>query len=186
MKEFLIIVDMQEGFIKSEQLKELVKKIKKLLTTGIFDVVVATKFINTKGSMYEELLAWTDMESDREQQICPELLPYIDVMIEKHFYSGVTEEFLKQLTGNNDGELPKRVFLAGVDTDCCVLATAISLFENNIRPIVLAEYTASTGGADAHQAGLQCLERTIGRNQIRKEVEITSDTLADWCNGRAL
>lgn len=57
-------------------------------------------------------------------------------------------------------------YIAGIDTDCCVLATAISLFEHNIRPVVLEQYCVSNGGDVSHQAAITVLERTIGLNQI--------------------
>lgn len=59
-------------------------------------------------------------------------------------------------------------YIAGIDTDCCVLATATSLFERNIRPVVLAHYCASNGGERSHAAALTVLERTIGAQQIIK------------------
>lgn len=177
MKDILIVVDMQEGFVHSEKIRELVSNIKRLLEADVFDVVIATKFINTKDSMFEKYLSWSDLEIDEEQQICQELSPYINAITVKNYYSGVNEQFLMELATNNDGTLPDRVFLVGVDTDCCVLATAVSLFENNIRPIVLPAYTGSTGGEEAHQAGVRCLERLIGKKQIYTDVEITKDII---------
>ena len=47
---------MQEGFVHSEKIRELVSNIKRLLEADVFDVVIATKFINTKGSMFEKYI----------------------------------------------------------------------------------------------------------------------------------
>lgn len=55
MKDILIVVDMQEGFVHSEKIRELVSNIKRLLEADVFDVVIATKFINTKDSMFEKI-----------------------------------------------------------------------------------------------------------------------------------
>ena len=86
-------------------------------------------------------------------------------IVQKTTYSACTESVLKLLQNNNISE----VYLAGIDTDCCVLATAIELFDCNIRPIVLAQYCASNGGKRSHNAALTVLERTIGKAQISLE-----------------
>ena len=179
MKEILIVVDMQEGFSKLEEIRKLVVKIKELLTMRLFDVVIATKFANNDGSMFETLLSWTDMKDEADQRICAEIVPYIDITMKKQCYSAVNDELLRVLKENNNGYLPERVFLVGMDTDCCVLSTAISLFEVNIRPIVLEEYTGSTGGAEAHWAGLQCLRRIIGNRQICSKRGLNKESLEE-------
>lgn len=52
--------------------------------------------------------------------------------------------------------------MAGIDTDCCVMKTALDLFEIGIKPIVLSHYCASTGGNNIHLAALDMLKRNIG------------------------
>lgn len=107
MKNILIVIDMQNGFLENKYTKNLISQIEELLNT-----------------------------------------------------------FLQRLCQLNDGQLPRKVYLAGVDTDCCVLTTATSLFENNIRPIVLTKYCASNGGPQSHEAGILCLKRLIGEKQL--------------------
>ena len=60
----------------------------------------------------------------------------------------------------------EKVYLVGIDTDCCVLKTAIDLFEHNIEPIVLADYCASNGGKESQNAAITVLNRNIGKKQI--------------------
>ena len=78
----------------------------------------------------------------------------------------VNSSFIQKLCQLNEGEYPKQVFIVGADTDCCVLTIATALFENNIRPIVLTNYVDSNGGAESNAAGLLCLKRLIGSNQL--------------------
>ena len=52
--------------------------------------------------------------------------------------------FIQSLVALCDG-LPEEVTLVGVDTDACVLATAIDLFEIGIRPIILEDCVGSSG-----------------------------------------
>ena len=43
---------------------------------------------------------------------------------------------------------------------------AVGLFEVGIRPVVLTKYSASTGGEEPAKAGISCLQRMIGVNQL--------------------
>jgi nicotinamidase-related amidase len=58
------------------------------------------------------------------------------------------------------------VVLCGVDTDACVMATALDAFDHGLRPLVLSDLCASSGGDSYHQAALMLLERNIGRRQL--------------------
>ncbi|WP_408634333.1 cysteine hydrolase family protein [Mycoplasmopsis fermentans] len=61
---------------------------------------------------------------------------------------------------------PEEIYICGIDTDCCVQATAVNLFEKRIRPIVLSNYCASNGGPESHEAALKTLSRAIGKENI--------------------
>ena len=68
------------------------------------------------------------------------------------------------------------MFICGIDTDCCVLTTAVNLFEVGIRPIVLTQYCASNGGESSHQAALTCMGRLIGSHHlVSNEIDSKSD-----------
>lgn len=72
--------------------------------------------------------------------------------------------------------LPESLFICGIDTDCCVISTAVNLFEIGIRPIVLTQYCASNGGESSHQATLTCLGRLIGSHHLVNDcIEKISD-----------
>jgi nicotinamidase-related amidase len=61
----------------------------------------------------------------------------------------------------------ERVFIAGIDTDMCVLKIAMDLFDIGIEPIVFTDCCASTAGLQAHLAGLAVLSRNIGAMRLR-------------------
>ena len=166
MKNIAIVVDMQKGFLESPDMKELSSKVVSLLNKKIFDAVICTKFVNCQNSIFENLLQWDKLESEEECGLIPEIEKQTTVVIEKSIYNCVNADFIQRLCQVNDGVYPQQVFLMGVDTDCCVLAIATSLFEHHIRPVILAEYCGSNGGAEAHSAGIKCLERLIGKKQI--------------------
>ncbi len=166
MKNILIIVDMQNGFARYPQTIKLTNDIQKLLEQNIFDVVIATRFLNDENSIYEKLFNWKKLKSDDEQAIANPLKEHIDYVVDKYVYTCVNSSFIQRLCQLNDGEYPKQVFIVGADTDCCVLTIATGLFENNIRPIVLTKYCNSNGGPNSHDAGLLCLKRLIGETQL--------------------
>ena len=177
MKNILLVVDMQKGFTRYEQAVDLTERIRQLLSDEVFDTVIATRFINAKNSVYEKLFGWYSLETEEEQSLVQGYNEYVDYTVDKSIYTCVNANFIQLLCQCNDGNYPEKVFVVGVDTDCCVLAIATSLFEYNIRPIVLTQYCDSTGGPESHQAGLLCMKRLIGPNQLVDKMIKTKEDL---------
>ena len=112
-------------------------------------------------------MGWTGLKTENSQEIIPEIKEKVDYVIsKKDKYSACTKETLEILKKENSGNLPKRVFICGLDTECCVLSTAIGFFERGIEPIILADYCASSGGQKFHDAGILSLGRLIGFSNI--------------------
>ena len=168
MKNIIIIIDMQKGFTSSEHTAYLKEKIANLLEQNIFDIVIATRFLNEDNSIFEQLHSWKYLKEETERELVEEIESYIDYVEDKFIYTCVNANFIQRLCQLNGGQYPKQIFLAGVDTDCCVLATAVDLFENNIRPIVLTDYCASNGGVESHKAAITCMKRLLGKKQIKE------------------
>ena len=177
MKNIVIVVDMQNGFARYEQTKKLTERIIDLLDRNIFDSVVATRFLNDDNSIYEKLFDWHRLKTVEEQMINPQILKHADCIFDKYVYNCVTPTFIQKLCQLNDGVYPEKVFVVGVDTDCCVMTIATSLFENNIRPVVLTHYCDSNGGPDSHKAGLLCMKRLIGQGQMVDIEIMTKDNI---------
>lgn len=164
MKKILIVVDIQNGFVRYEQTKNVAKKIIDLVNKNIFDEVIATRFINREGSQYTKFIGWHRLINEPDICLIDELKP--NYVVDKNVYTCVNDNFLAFLKEINDGEIPKHIFIVGVDTDCCVLKTSIDLFEHFIMPIVLTNYCDSNGGPESHFAALKVMERTIGTKCI--------------------
>ena len=177
MKNILIIVDMQEGFICDTQIKQLKNNVVELLEKNIFDVVIATRFLNEKDSIYEKLFDWKQLEQKEERHISNDIMEHVDYVADKYIYNCVNTSFIQRLCQLNEGIYPEKVFIVGVDTDCCVLSIATALYENNIRPIVLTKYVGSTGGNKSHEAGLLCMKRLIGEKQLSDIIPKTSEDI---------
>ena len=161
MNKILIVVDDQNGFVRYEQTKSVAEKIKSLVDKKLFDCVIATRFINTPNSQYVKFIGWNRLTSSPDIDLIDGLTA--DYVVDKNVYTCVTDEFLSLLTKINGGELPKHVFIAGIDTDCCVLKTSVDLFEHFVMPIVLTNYCNSNGGDISHNAGIEVMSRNLGK-----------------------
>lgn len=166
MKDILIIVDMQNGFARCEGTRQLSERIKDLMKRRLFDVVIATRFFNDDNSMYEKIFGWKRLKSEEDRTVPSGIAEYVDYFADKYIYNCVNASFIQRLCQLNDGEYPEKIFVIGADTDCCVMTTATSLFENNIRPVVLTKYVDSNGGPESHEAGLLVMKRLIGEKQL--------------------
>lgn len=183
MKTFLLIVDLQKGFIVDGANDLVQARIDKLINTDAFDHVISTIYYNYENSPIIRLMGWTKLLAEEDQMVLGAAATRSDYLVRKNTYSAYSEQLVEHLRAENGGELPECVFVTGVDTECCVLATATDLFEAGIRPIVLSHYCASSGGENAHFAGLRALDSLIGRNNIyqglihtRQDLENVLDT----------
>ena len=60
----------------------------------------------------------------------------------------------------------KEVVIRGLDTESCVLKTAVNAFELGYTPLVVEDLCASHAGREAHEAGIFVASRFIGKKQI--------------------
>ncbi|WP_138503943.1 isochorismatase family cysteine hydrolase [Nostoc sp. PA-18-2419] len=160
----LFIIDVQNGFI-AENTSYVVQRIRSLLKQNIFKYVIFTRFINTLNSPYVKYLNWHQLFDEAEQELIEDIKPFVGVVFDKTVYTACNEETLIFLKQKNI----QTVFICGVDTEGCVLKTAIDFFENNIITYVLTYYSASNGGDIYHQAAILVLSQLIGSSNIITE-----------------
>ena len=160
----LFIIDVQNGFI-AQNTSHIPQKVKSLLEQNIFEYVVFTRFINTLDSPYVKYLNWHELFSETEQKIVDDIKPFVRIVFDKTVYTACNQETLNFLKKRNIC----KVFICGIDTERCVLKTAIDFFENNILPYVLTYYSASNGGDNYHQAAILVLSQLIGISNIINE-----------------
>ena len=166
MKNILLIIDLQKGFVSKGLTDSAKERIDGLIEAELFDCVVSTVYRNYPNSPIERLMGWNKLQTAEEQAVVGAAATESKYFIDKTTYSADSPELLDLLKSENEGELPNHVFIAGLDTECCVLATATDLFEAGIRPIVLQQYCGSSGGEDAHLAGIRSLCSLIGSNNV--------------------
>jgi nicotinamidase-related amidase len=64
------------------------------------------------------------------------------------------------------------MIVIGLDTESCVLKTAVDAFEAGIVPYVVTDLTYSHAGEEAHSAGLLVTGRFIGRRQLVRAADV--------------
>lgn len=162
----LLVIDPQDAFIGRSPLTQAAGyRLCDLLDEALFSSTAVTRFRNAPDSPHQTILGWKKMTTLEECQLWKPIQERVleGQIVDKHTYTSATPEVLNAL---HQGDT---VFLAGLDTDCCVLTTAVDLFQRSIRPIVLADFCSSSGGEEAHEAGLQCLQRLIGPKNIVRD-----------------
>ncbi len=166
MKKVLLVIDVQKGFITTPAVTDIKNNIDVLISSGFFDTVISTVYQNYDNSPIIRLMGWDKLRSDEEQELVGGARFKSDYIVKKNRYSGVNRELLDILKKEGGEEEIPCVFVVGVDTECCVLSTAIDLFELGIRPIVLTKYCGSSSGLAYHRAGILSLKNLVGACNI--------------------
>lgn len=161
MNTCLVIVDVQNGFV-SRRTGYVPRRICTLIRECHFDHVVATRFVNSMVSPYVKLLGWTGLMENGEQALSDIPIESVERVFTKRGYTCFTPAFCRFIHEKK----VDRLVLCGIDTDCCVLKSAIDAFERGIRCDVVCDCCASNGGGKSHNAALLVLRRTIGAARL--------------------
>lgn len=159
MNSLLLIIDLQDSFINSNT-EMVLPKINMLLNENKFDKIVFTRFINSPNSIWFTKLKYTGCITEKSRKI--QIETRNNKVIDKQIYSALGTE-LKTYIEEND---ISKIYLCGIDTECCVLKTAFDLFENGYDVYVLKDYCACMQGLQRHNNALDILKRTIGYDKI--------------------
>jgi nicotinamidase-related amidase len=163
-KKLLLVVDVQNGFI-NQYSGHVVKPIAELAGKWQHEgrgPVIYSRFINLDNSPWEKLMGWRNLRQEPDTALHPDLPTENTEIFKKGTYSAWSRE-VQQIC---DGSGIKKVILCGIDTDQCVLETAVDIFEANIVPVVVSDLCASSAGREFHDAGLMLIKRLIGQNQV--------------------
>lgn len=164
----LFIVDVQNGFI-NQHTKDLPSLISNFLSQVEFKNQFFIKFINEVNSPFRKWIFWDKMSSPSETDI-PNILKELEIpFLVKKNYSPFAENnnLIYQLRESGVNE----IYILGLETDICILKTAVDAFELKFRPFVLAEFCRSCSGQFAHESALKLMPKFIGRNQVILDVK---------------
>ena len=162
MKECLIIIDVQKGFLTKDT-AFIPEKLKNLIAKRKFEHVIATRFINSKESPHYIFTQWDGMMDDASQRLDPFVAQIAEQVFDKSINSCFTDELLKFL----EKEHIEMLCFVGIDTDCCVMKAAFDSFDRKIPFEVLTEFCASTGGIKLHNAACQIMKRSLGEAFVK-------------------
>ncbi len=155
----LLIIDVQKNFI-NDNTKKIPNKITNLINKNHFDYIAFTKFINDEISNFYKILNYKGCINENDRKIV--LDTQNNKVFTKRIYTAVNDEFKTYIKEN---EIEK-VYLCGIDTDACVLKTAIDLFENNIDVKVIENCCMSHSGKKYHNYAIKILKKLIGKESI--------------------
>ena len=161
MNNLLLIIDLQENFINNNT-KNVPNSIKKLIDSNIANHIVFTKFINDDSSNFYKVLNYKGCMSEKDRNIVIDTKDY--KIIEKRVYTAYNNELKLYINTNNI----KTIYLCGIDTDACVLKTALDLFENNFDVKVIEDCSMSHSGIEYHISAINMLRKLIGNQNVIK------------------
>lgn len=161
-KSLLLIIDVQSDFI-NKNTKDLPKKIEKELTKNRFNFYGFTMFINDINSLFFTKLNYEGCMDEKGKCLAVNNKNY--PIFKKTIYSALNEELKKFIIENNISN----IYLCGIDTDACVLKTALDLFENNYNVFVIENLCKSHSGKKNHDFAIKLLKKLIGNGSVIKE-----------------
>lgn len=162
MKKALIVIDVQKYFLNDKN-RYFPAKVRGyvLKNKDKFDLIVFTNFVNNESAPVYKTLGWRDCLKSPDIDFADELKPALKMgkVFKKSVLSCLKVPKILSL-------LKKRritdLYLCGIDTDCCVLATAYDGFDSGYKVNVLRSLCLSTGGKNLHKNALAMVKRNVG------------------------
>jgi nicotinamidase-related amidase len=158
-KNALIVIDIQNYFV-NENTKFLPQKIAKFIENNKFDFVLFTKFVNKKDSNFFKKINWKKCMGPPDTDIHSALVKFVDKnnVFEKSSYSIFKCEKLVNFLQSNK---ITKLFLCGIDTDGCVLASAYDGFDLGYDIEILKDLCFSYSGENLHNAALSIIKENL-------------------------
>ncbi len=173
----LVVIDVQNGFL-TEFSRPVVPVIADLVRRwqAAGGATVFTRYLNPPGSQYERLMGWTELREPPATDIVDDLAPYAEkatAVIDKTIYTLFNEEGTTLVAEHGWTDL----YICGIDTNSCVLKTAVDAFERDLTPWIVTDASASHSGPHVHDAGILLATKFIGPTQLVTTAGITEPTI---------
>jgi nicotinamidase-related amidase len=161
-KEALLVIDVQNYFI-NDRTKNIPRKVSEYIANNhqLFDLIIFTNFVNTRQSPVFRFLHWEKSVRSPDTDIAPELEPALKfgIVFSKDVLSALRIPSVSSLLKEH---MIKNLYVCGIDTDSCVLATAYDAFDKGYRVSLLENLSMSHGGKNLHEAAVTLFRRNIG------------------------
>ena len=143
----------------NEELRNLPKDIEKHVKNYDYDLVIATRFINKNDSLHQSDIHIKDMTvfSSKAKLVGP-IDQIADFVLLKSTYTSYTADVAKLLEKKDI----KQVYIAGLNTETSILATALDLFDKGIKPVILSHLCNTINGKRINEAALEILRIAVG------------------------
>lgn len=183
----LVVVDVQNGFVRKESahvIPTIVDLVDRWMAAG--GDVVFTRYLNYPGSPFERLIHWSNLMDSPEIDIVDELQPYAKratAVVDKRGYGLFADQAGTDLVAAKGWQ---DIYVCGIATESCVLATALGAFELDLTPWLVENAAASHAGQHVHDAGVLVTRRFIGEGQIIQVADIPATLLSpqtERCRG---
>jgi nicotinamidase-related amidase len=162
--KILLVVDMQQGFVDSPDTRAIVPNVVEM--TKLWQdrgwPIVCSRFVNLPGSNWHRLRDWHDLQNEPATLLIPELDGVTQYILKKSTYSAWSDEVSMVCAAHQ----ARDVVIVGVDTNECVLATALSVFDSGLTPWIVRDACASSGGSKPHNMALELLAALMGQQQV--------------------
>ena len=155
----LLVIDLQNAFINENTISSI-KDIENLVNSNKYDKVLFTRFVNSLNNPVYTKLKYDGCIEEESKKICIDTKD--NKVIDKNTYSAYNQELIDYIKSNNI----KNIYLCGIDVECCVLITALNLFENNYNVYVLKDYVYCMAGDKVKNEAINILKFDIGDNYI--------------------
>lgn len=175
----LVVVDVQNGFV-TEHSQHVVPVIEQLVREWLDRGrdVVFTRYLNYDDSPFEKIMGWSMLKESPEIDIVDELQEISSkatAVVDKTVYTLFNDEGAALARERQWTDM----FVCGIDTEVCVLKTAVDAFERGVRAWVLTDASASHSGPGPHDAGILVAEKMIGRRQVISTSNIEGE-MSKW------
>jgi len=174
MREAVIVVDMQRGFLEEgyplycgPEARKVIGPIQRCLTDALARGAKLFFTADTHDPDDKEFQMWPPhcLRGSVEAEIVPELAPYLarGTLIEKRRYSAFFDTDLAERLAALQ---PERITICGVCTDICVLHTVADARNRDYPVLVPADCVASFD-PEAHAFALRHMEKILGAEVVR-------------------
>lgn len=157
--DLLLVIDLQNEFI-NEYTKASIKDISSLIDSNKYKNIVFTRFINDENNPTYKKLNYHGCMDEEKRHIC--INTCNSKIIDKSTYSAYNQELINYILANNI----KNIYICGIDIECCVLITAMNLFENGYDVSILKDYVYCTHGEERKNNALEILKENIGESNL--------------------
>ena len=162
MRKALLVIDVQNYFMNSLT-RDLPRKIKKHLekNRSSYELIVFTHFVNTPKASVYRFLDWHECMNSPNTDIVKELQPLLPygVTVPKDVLSVLKVPQAKKLL---DEKKIDELYLCGIDTDCCVLATSYDAFDQGYRVYLLKDLCMASTGKNLHNTAVSMFKKNVG------------------------